>query len=252
MGPREDIFSTSGAPESRMNTTSTSAAAATSAQSLADLSKTLKSRRCGPAGKRAQAVPTRDLLFAAEFVTIQETAKLFLVTGYRYKRRGGRTQANAGRMMAVVSAAAEARQILARVKLLREAAAEGARRSQPDGCLWERLCAAVEREEAGVYKTGTRLLEAAGVEGPVATLDAAFLNALVLALESEPLPNGQAAAWQYAMLRTPQDETAWRKNPAWFSHVARAHRWVAPLTNSRPPMAARCEALPSTHLSSIQ
>eukprot|EP00962_Isochrysis_galbana_P060601 scaffold35214_cov129-Isochrysis_galbana.AAC.3 len=35
-----------------------------------------------------------------------------------------------------------------------------------------------------------------------------------------------------------------RKNPAWFSHVARAHRWVAPLTNSRPPMAARCEALP--------
>eukprot|EP00962_Isochrysis_galbana_P028867 scaffold9156_cov120-Isochrysis_galbana.AAC.9 len=42
------------------------------------------------------------------------------------------------------------------------------------------------------------------------------------------------------------------KNPAWFSHVARAHRWVAPLTNSRPPMAARCEALPSTHLSGIQ
>eukprot|EP00962_Isochrysis_galbana_P024414 scaffold7488_cov149-Isochrysis_galbana.AAC.4 len=43
-----------------------------------------------------------------------------------------------------------------------------------------------------------------------------------------------------------------RKNPAWFSHVARAHRWVAPLANSRPPMAARCEALPSTHLSGIQ
>eukprot|EP00962_Isochrysis_galbana_P024795 scaffold7622_cov130-Isochrysis_galbana.AAC.2 len=42
------------------------------------------------------------------------------------------------------------------------------------------------------------------------------------------------------------------KNPARFSHVARAHRWVAPLTNSRPPMAARCEALPSTHLSGIQ
>eukprot|EP00962_Isochrysis_galbana_P000738 scaffold201_cov121-Isochrysis_galbana.AAC.18 len=42
------------------------------------------------------------------------------------------------------------------------------------------------------------------------------------------------------------------KNPAWFSHVARAHRWVAPLTNSRPHMAARCEALPSTHLSGIQ
>eukprot|EP00962_Isochrysis_galbana_P040946 scaffold14909_cov107-Isochrysis_galbana.AAC.5 len=42
------------------------------------------------------------------------------------------------------------------------------------------------------------------------------------------------------------------KKPAWFSHVARAHRWVAPLTNSRPPMAARCEALPSTHLSGIQ
>eukprot|EP00962_Isochrysis_galbana_P006236 scaffold1683_cov125-Isochrysis_galbana.AAC.2 len=37
-----------------------------------------------------------------------------------------------------------------------------------------------------------------------------------------------------------------------FSCVARAHRWVAPLTNSRPPMAARCEALPSTHLSGIQ
>jgi len=31
------------------------------------------------------------------------------------------------------------------------------------------------------------------------------------------------------MLYTP--ELALTKDPAWFSHVARAHRWVAPLTN---------------------
>eukprot|EP00962_Isochrysis_galbana_P031059 scaffold10099_cov137-Isochrysis_galbana.AAC.3 len=44
-----------------------------------------------------------------------------------------------------------------------------------------------------------------------------------------------------------------QKNSVWFSHVARAHRWVAPLTKpSRRPMAARCQALPSTQLSDTQ
>ncbi|WP_289460182.1 hypothetical protein, partial [Klebsiella pneumoniae] len=43
----------------------------------------------------------------------------------------------------------------------------------------------------------------------MANLDAAFLNALVIALDGEPLPNGQAA-WQYAMVRTPSDEAVWR------------------------------------------
>lgn len=61
--------------------------------------------------------------------------------------------AKAGRMMPVVNAAADARQILARVKALRETAAEGARvllcitesgGVSQTACLWERLCAAVE------------------------------------------------------------------------------------------------------------
>eukprot|EP00962_Isochrysis_galbana_P021065 scaffold6196_cov113-Isochrysis_galbana.AAC.8 len=35
--------------------------------------------------------------------------------------------------------------------------------------------------------------------------------------------------------------------------MARAHQWVPPLNNSRaPPMAARCQALPGTHLSGTQ
>eukprot|EP00962_Isochrysis_galbana_P056145 scaffold27989_cov94-Isochrysis_galbana.AAC.3 len=46
MGPQEDIFSTSGGPESRMNTTSIDVCC----EVFADLSKTLKLRRCGRRG----------------------------------------------------------------------------------------------------------------------------------------------------------------------------------------------------------
>eukprot|EP00962_Isochrysis_galbana_P050179 scaffold21597_cov108-Isochrysis_galbana.AAC.6 len=37
-----------------------------------------------------------------------------------------------------------------------------------------------------------------------------------------------------------------------FALTWRAHRWVAPLNNSRPPMAARCQALPGTYISGTQ
>eukprot|EP00962_Isochrysis_galbana_P013114 scaffold3751_cov117-Isochrysis_galbana.AAC.1 len=66
------------------------------------------------------------------------------------------------------------------------------------------------------------------------------------------LPQFWSQALEEALHELKLTQTSLKKNPAWFSHVARAHRWVAPLTNSRPPMAARCEALPSTHLSNIQ
>eukprot|EP00962_Isochrysis_galbana_P034163 scaffold11535_cov135-Isochrysis_galbana.AAC.3 len=44
------------------------------------------------------------------------------------------------------------------------------------------------------------------------------------------------------------------KTPVWFSYVARAHRWVAPLTNTRPTMwrlDAGRQALRGTHHPSL-